>query len=49
MLDKLQKRICRTAGLSFTASLEPLAYCQIVASLSLFYRYMVDVHLSWLN
>ena len=34
LLDKLQKRICRTAG-----SLKPLAHRRNVASLSLFYRY----------
>ena len=39
LLDKLQKRICRTFGPSLAASLEPLAHCQNVASLSLFYRY----------
>ena len=40
MLDKLQKHmICRTVALSLAASLEPLAHCQNVASLSLFYRY----------
>ena len=39
MLDKLQKRICRTVSLSFAASLEPLAHRRNVASLSLFYRY----------
>ena len=39
LLDKLQKRICRTVGLSLAASLEPLAHRQNVASLSLFYRY----------
>ena len=39
LLDKLQKRICRTAGPSLAASLEPLAHCRNVASLSLFYRY----------
>ena len=33
LLDKLQKRICRTVGICFAASLEPLA------SLSLFCRY----------
>ena len=27
LLDKLQKRICRTAGPSLAASLEPLAHC----------------------
>ena len=38
-LDKLQKRMCRTVRPSLAASLEPLAYRQNVASLSLFYRY----------
>ena len=38
LLDKLQKWICRTVGPS-VASLEPMAHCQNVASLSLFYRY----------
>ena len=38
-LDKLQKWICRAAGPSLTASLEPLADCQNVASLHLFCRY----------
>ena len=39
LLDKLQKRICRTVGPSLAASLEPLAHCRNVASLSLFCRY----------
>ena len=39
LLDKLQKRICRTFGSSLAASLEPLAYRRNVASLRLFYRY----------
>ena len=39
LLDKLQKWICRTVGPSLAASLEPLAHCRSVASLSLFYRY----------
>ena len=39
LLDKLQKRICRTVGLSLAAFLEPLAYRWNVASLSLFYTY----------
>ena len=39
LLDKLQKRICRTVDPSLAASLEPLAHRQNVASLSLFYRY----------
>ena len=39
LLGKLQKRICNTVGLSFVPSLEPLAYRQNRASVSLFYRY----------
>ena len=39
LLDKLQKRICRTDVPSLAASLEPLAHHQNVASLSLCYRY----------
>ena len=39
LLDKLQKWICRAAGPSLAASLEPLAHRRNVASLSLFYRY----------
>ena len=39
LLDKLQKLICRTVGPSFATSLEPLAHCRNVVSLSLFYRY----------
>ena len=39
LLDKLQKRICRTAGPSLAASLEPFSHRRNVASLSLFYRY----------
>ena len=39
LLDKLQKRICRTIGLSLAASLEPFAYHWNVVSLSLFCRY----------
>ena len=39
LLDKLQKQICRTAGPSLGAFLEPLAHCKNVASLSLFYKY----------
>ena len=49
LLDKLPKRICRTVGPSLAIYLEPLAHCRNVASLSLFYRYLVDVHLNWLN
>ena len=39
LLDKLQKRICRTVDPSFAASLEPLTHRGNVTSLSLFYRY----------
>ena len=39
LLDKLQKRICRTAVPSLAASLETLAHRRNIASLSLFYRY----------
>ena len=39
LLDKLQKLICRTVGPSLAASLEPLAHCQNVASLSYFFKY----------
>ena len=42
LLDKLQKQICRTVGPSLAVSLEPLAYCQNVASVSLFYKYYFD-------
>ena len=39
LLDKLQKRICRTVGPSLAASLQPFTHSENVASLSLFYRY----------
>ena len=39
LLDKLQKRICRTVGPSLAVFFEPLAHSRNVASLSLFYRY----------
>ena len=39
LLDKLQKRICRTFGPSLAVSLEPSAHLRNVASLSIFYRY----------
>ena len=39
LLDKLQKRICRTVGPSLAASLEPLAHRRNVPNLSRFYRY----------
>ena len=39
LLDKLQKRICRTVGHALAASFEPLAHRRNVASLTLFHRY----------
>ena len=39
LLDKLQKRICRTVGPSRAAFHESLGHRQIVASLGLFYGY----------
>ena len=39
LLDKLQKRICRTVGPSLAVCLAPLDHRGNVASLSLFYRY----------
>ena len=39
LLNKLQKRMCRTVGPSLATSLESLAHRRNVASLSLFYRY----------
>ena len=39
LLNKLQKRMCRTVGSSLAVSLEPLAHRRNVTSLSLFYRY----------
>ena len=39
LLDKLQKRICRTVVPSPAASLEPLAHRRNLTSLCLFYRY----------
>ena len=43
LLDKLQKRICRTVDPLLAASLEPLAHCRNVASLSPFYRYYFGI------
>ena len=39
LLNKLQKRICRTVGPSLATSLEPLAHRRNVATLRLFYKY----------
>ena len=50
LLEKVEKRKCRTTGPSLAASLETLAHRRKVASLSLFYRFtLVDVYLNWLN
>ena len=50
LLDKLQKRIYKTAGPSYAASLEPLDHRRNITSLSLFYSItLVDVLLNWLN
>ena len=42
LLDKLQKQRSRTVGPSLAASLQPLAHCRNVSSVSLFYRYYFD-------
>ena len=42
MLDKLKKRICRTAGISLAASLEPFPHHRSATSFSLFCRYYFD-------
>ena len=39
LLDKLQKRICRSVGPSLVVSLKLLVHHRNVAILSLFYRY----------
>ena len=39
LLDKLQKQICKTVCPSLATSLQHLAHCRNVASLSLFYSY----------
>ena len=50
LLDKLQKRICRTVGPSLAASREPLVNRRNVASLSLSLGItLVDVLQNWLN
>ena len=41
LLNKLQKRICKTTGPSLATSLEPLAHCRNVGNLNLSYRYYV--------
>ena len=49
LLDKLQKRKCRTVGPSLCASLEPLAQPGNVAGLNLFYRYYLGRYSSELT
>ena len=39
LLDKLQRRICNVVGPELSASLQTLADCRDVASISLIYRY----------
>ena len=41
LLDKLQKRICRTVGPSLASCLEPLAHCRNIASLVRFNKYFL--------
>ena len=46
--DKMQKLICKTAGLSLAASVEPLDHHRHVASLRLSIGInLVDVYLNW--
>ena len=51
LLDKLQKPICKTVGHSFSATVEPLAHCQNLASFEVFFISitLIDVNLNWLN
>ena len=50
LLDKLQKRICRTVGRSLAAFLELLAHCENLVSLSLACRYYFGrCSVNWLN
>ena len=49
LLDKLQKRICRTISLSLATSLEPLDHRRNVAGLSLFNRYYIITYSSELT
>ena len=43
LLNKLQKRICRTVDPSLAASLEPLVHHRNVVSLNLFYKYYFGI------
>ena len=49
MLNKSQKWVSSTVGRTLSDSLELLGNRKNVVSLSLFYRYYLDVHLNWLN
>ena len=49
MLDKLQKRFCKTVDSSFAASLKTLAQRWNKASFSLLYRYYFNADMNWLN
>ena len=49
MLDKLQKRICRTVGPSLAASLEPLAHHRNASTWSFFCKYYLHVYLNYFN
>ena len=50
MLDKLQKRICRTVGPSLAASFETLAHCRNVGSYVFTIGItLVDIHLNLIN
>ena len=47
LLDKLQKRICRTVGPSLATSFEQMAHCRnVVFSIGIT---LVDFHRNWLN
>ena len=43
MLDKLQKRECRTIGPTLAVSLEFFGYCRNITNLSLFSRYYFGI------
>ena len=43
LLDKLQKRVCRTFGISLAAFLKPLAHRRNIVSLNLFFRYYFGI------
>ena len=50
LLNKLQRRICRTVDPSLAASFESLVHRRNVVSLGLFYSITLgDVYLNWFN